>query len=73
VTGTVTFWDGDATVATVALTGNQAAYSTSYKALGLHSITATYSGDLLNAPTHTTVTTSRSPSHLGHAVTFTAT
>jgi len=86
VTGTVTFWDGDATVATVALTGNQAAYSTSYKTLGPRSITATYSGDLRNAgsksntlkeyvgaaPTHTTVTSSGSPSHLGQAVTFTA-
>jgi len=87
VTGTVTFWDGDATVATVALTGNQAPYGISYKPLGLHSITATYSGDLRNAgsksntlkeyvgfaPTHTTVTTSGSPSHLGQPVTFTAT
>ena|SRR5271157_189108 len=87
LTGTVAFRDGAATVATVALSGNQAAYTTSYKprAKGFHSITASYSGDFHNSvstspvlaedvlvPTGTHVTTSLSPSVVGQPVTFTA-
>jgi hypothetical protein len=44
-TGTVTFKDGAATLATVALVGNTAAFSTASLSPGQHSITATYSGD----------------------------
>jgi 6-phosphogluconolactonase (cycloisomerase 2 family) len=85
-TGTVTFRDGNAVIATVTLAGNLAAYSTSYKAIGVHSITATYSGDANNVgsissalmehienPSKTVVTTSGSPRFVGQAVTFTAT
>jgi hypothetical protein len=85
-TGTVTFQDGGATIATVALSNNHAAYATYYKTIGIHSITATYSGDQNNAgstsptltedidgKTETVVTTSGSPSMVGQPVTFTAT
>ena len=89
VKGTITFNDGFATLATVALAGGQAAYSTSYASKGTHSITATYSGDLNNSAgsvsavlsevivlpsaTKTVVITSGSPSFVGRPVTFTAT
>jgi uncharacterized protein (DUF2141 family) len=89
VKGTVTFSDGFATVATLALAAGQAAYSTSYSTKGTHSITATYSGDLNNAagsmsavltevikvphPSKTVVITSGSPSFVGRPVKFTAT
>jgi hypothetical protein len=45
--GIVDFKDGTGTVATVTLSNNQAAFSTSYirKQLGAHSITATYGGE----------------------------
>jgi hypothetical protein len=87
-TGTVMFQDGGTTIATVTLTGNEAAYTTSYKktALGVHLITATYSGDLHNAhstsstltediqgASKTVVVSSGSPSLVGQSVTFTAT
>ncbi len=86
-TGTVTFQDNGATAATVALSRNQAAHTTSYPTAGIHSITATYSGDANNgasissvlmeeigAPykSTTAVTTSGSPSFVGQPVTFTA-
>jgi hypothetical protein len=48
-TGSVMFADGGATIATMTVAGNQAAYSTSYATEGTHSITATYSGDANNA------------------------
>jgi hypothetical protein len=89
VTGTVTFQDGGVTIATVPLTGNQAAYTTSYTVAGTHAITATYSGDGNNTgstsailtetiwkpsvPSTTVVATSGSPSLFGQGVTFTAT
>jgi hypothetical protein len=88
VTGTVTFQDGGVTIATVTLARNQAGYRTSYSAIGIHSITATYSGDGNNVSsmsavlkeeiggpyaTKTVLTTSGSPSKLGQPVTFTAT
>jgi len=87
VTGKVMFQDGGAIIATVALAGTQAAYSTSYGVLSYHPITATYLGDLNNAAsisntltewigssfrTHTGLSTSGSPSFIGQAVTFTA-
>jgi hypothetical protein len=84
--GTVTFQDGGVTIATVTLVGNQAAYSTKYTKIGVHPITATYSGDLHNAAStsatltedirgasKTVVVTSGSPTYVGQAVTFTAT
>jgi len=85
-TGTVTFKDGAATIATVNLSGNHAAYRTRYSMVGTHSITAVYSGDGnnagstspmltedINGATKTVVTTSGSPSIVGQPVTFTAT
>jgi large repetitive protein len=85
-TGTVAFQDGGSTVATVTLVGDQATYSTSYNKIGVHLMTATYSGDLHNdsstspiltedirGGSKTVVTTSGSPSYVGQAVTFTAT
>jgi hypothetical protein len=87
--GTVTFFDGFATLATVALAGNQAMYSTSYTTKGTHSIIANYSGELNQAAgsgssvltevikvphaSTTVLTTSGSPSLVGTPVTFTAT
>jgi hypothetical protein len=91
LSGTVIFQDGATTIATVALSGNRATYTTSYtnKAVGFHSITASYSGDLHNSPSTsatltedivavpvvstTTLTTSGSPSFVGQPVTLTAT
>jgi hypothetical protein len=87
-TGTVTLQDGGITFATVTLSGNEAAYTTSYGSDGIHSITATYSGDANNTgsmsgalteaigspfATETALATSGSPSQLGQPVTFTAT
>jgi hypothetical protein len=87
-TGTVAFQDGGTTVATVTVTGNQAAYRTKYSSPGAHSIAATYSGDTNNTgslsstlveqinqgfASQTVLTTSGSPSFVGQAVTFTAT
>jgi len=84
--GTVTFQHGNTTT-TAQLKSNQAAYSTSYSTTGIHSVTATYSGDASDfgsssatlkeyvgqAPTTTTLATSGSPSLIGKSVTFTAT
>jgi hypothetical protein len=44
-TGTITFKDGAATLATVALTGNFASFSSATLAAQSHSVTATYNGD----------------------------
>jgi sugar lactone lactonase YvrE len=44
-TGSVSFFDGTTLLATIALSGGTAAYSTSSLAAGAHSITATYTGD----------------------------
>jgi len=91
VSGVVRFWElgiVEVLQATVAVAGNQATYSASYKKAGSHIITATYSGDLKNAnsasdalteqiikahSSKTTLTTSGSPSFPGQTVTFTAT
>jgi hypothetical protein len=86
--GTVLFQDGAAPIATMPLTGNQVAFSTTYAVKGTHAITATYSGELNKTagsasdvlteiilkpkPTSTQLTTSGSPSRIGHPVTFTA-
>ena len=48
-TGSVTFNDGSAQLATVQLSGGSAVYTTSSLALGNHSITAVYAGDANNA------------------------
>jgi hypothetical protein len=88
-TGSVTFQDGGATIATVAVSGNQAAYATTYSTAGVHSITATYSGDANNSGSvssslteqigevhfrsQTTLATSESPSFVGQPLTLTAT
>ena len=44
--GSVTFKDGSIVLGTVALSGNTADFSTSSLAIGAHSITAVYSGDV---------------------------
>ena len=88
VTGRVLFQDGGASISTVPLTDNQAAYRTTYPKKGTHPITATYSGVLNIAggsaspvltetiltphPTTTILTTSGSPTFVGQPVTFTA-
>jgi hypothetical protein len=87
LTGKVMFQDGGAIIATVALAGTQAAYSTSYGVFTSRQITATYLGDFNNAAsisntlteyigssfrTRTGLSTSGSPSFIGQAVTFTA-
>jgi Bacterial Ig-like domain (group 3)/FG-GAP-like repeat len=85
--GAVTFADGAVPLATVALTNNQATFSTSYSSGGSHAITASYSGILnvaegsrsdtlaeyATVATKTVVSTSGSPSMVGQPVTFTAT
>jgi hypothetical protein len=48
-TGNVSFVDGTATIATVALNGGVATTAPTTLAVGSHSITAVYSGDALNA------------------------
>jgi hypothetical protein len=86
-TGSVTFKDGAATLATAALTGGTATFSSSTLSAGSHSITAVYAGDsnfsgstspaltqTVNASaTTTTVSSSANPSTFGQTVTFTAT
>jgi hypothetical protein len=84
--GTVTFQDNGVTIAVVNLLYNQAAYAASYKTIGIHSITAIYSGDSNNGPSksatlnedvvgasQTKLTTSASPTLVGQPVTFTTT
>jgi hypothetical protein len=87
VTGTVTFEDGGGTIATLPLLNNQASYSTSYKKVSAHAITASYWGELhvafgsesatlmeyVPGASRTVLTTSGSPSFVGQPVTFTAT
>ena len=86
-TGTVTFKNGTATLATITVSGGKATYATSALAVGTHSITAVYSGDVNyigstsaalsqvvdKAGTSTTVVSSLNPSDFGDTVTFTAT
>jgi hypothetical protein len=86
--GTVTFMDGTTVLGTVALSGGTATYATSTLTLGVHPITAVYSGDtsievlgstsaILNQDVQATstigLTSSLNPSTYGAGVTFTAT
>jgi len=84
-TGTVEFKDGSSTIATVTLANHTAAFTTRYRWAGIHTITATYSGDEANrdstspslteyirGSSRTWLTTSESPSIVGEPVTFTA-
>jgi len=86
--GTVTFMDGATVLSTVALSGGTATYSTATLTLGVHPITAVYSGDssidvlastsaVLDQDVQSTstigLTSSLNPSTYGTAVTFTAT
>ena len=89
LSGSVVFKQGNAIVATLPLSGGQAAFTTTYTTPVVRQITAIYSGDSsdlgstsavlrqvvnkLPAVTATNVTTSASPANIGQAVTFTAT
>ena len=58
-TGTISFYDGQALLGSVALSGGQATYNSSSLAVGAHTITAAYSGDAnfnVNTASATTVT-----------------
>jgi Bacterial Ig-like domain (group 3)/FG-GAP-like repeat/FG-GAP repeat len=81
----VTFYDGATTLASVALSGGTAAYTTSSLSAKTHTIKATYVGDSIFKPstgfvtqvvnkytTTTTLSSSPNPSQFGQAVTFTA-
>ena len=88
-TGSVSFSQGKTLLATIAVSGNEAVYSTTYSAAGGHAITAVYSGDSNNltstsaplteaihalpAATIVSLTSSDSSSLVGQNVTFTAT
>jgi hypothetical protein len=86
VTGSVTFKDGANTLGTGAITNGVAVFDTTTLAVGLHAITAVYSGDVNSqastsapwtqsvtaATTVVTLTSSLNPSVVGAAVTFTA-
>jgi len=87
--GTVTFKDGAATLGNSPLSGGVAALSVSNLSVGLHDISAAYSGDVNNLAstsaalvqavvvdqvvTLTTLVSSRNPATFGSTVTFTAT
>jgi hypothetical protein len=86
-TGTVTFKDGNTTLAAVAVSANAGSFTTSALSTGTHTITAVYSGDgnfksssssslaqvVSPAATATSLATSLSPSPVGKSVTFTTT
>ncbi|HKF21440.1 MAG TPA: Ig-like domain repeat protein [Candidatus Angelobacter sp.] len=88
-TGTVTFLDGGSPIGTGTLSGGVATFTTSALAVGNHTITTTYGGDVNfngstgsltgnpqvvnKADTSTTVISSVNPSVFGQSVTFTAT
>lgn len=86
-TGVVTFRDAATTLATIALAGNTAAFTTPALVAGPHSVTATYEGDgnflssssaaitqtVDKAATTTSLASSPNPSRLNGAVTITAT
>ena len=84
-TGTVTFADGNNTLATVALSDGTAAFTTTMLATGPHAISAAYSGDenfsasaantnvmVTQTATAVSLTSSAGTSNLGQMVTFTA-
>ena len=70
-TGTVTFYDGAAPIGTGVLTAGLATFSTSSLAVGSHSITAVYSGDIddagssTNTPITQVITGTTSPTVAG--------
>jgi hypothetical protein len=81
----VTFYDGTVALASVALSGGTAAYTTSSLSVKTHTIKVTYAGDLTfkassgkvkqvveKYPTTTTLTSIPNPSNFGQAVTFAA-
>jgi hypothetical protein len=85
-TGSVTFTDGSTTLATVALANGVATYFTSSLAVGVHGLTASYSGDQVYSPasatvsltvaqsaTSTTLAVTPNPSTFGQSLTLTAT
>jgi sugar lactone lactonase YvrE len=85
-TGTVTFKDGSVVLGTAPVNTGTAIFSLSTLALGMHSITAAYSGDALNASSQSsalsqqvleagaaTLASSANPSIAGASVSFTAT
>lgn len=85
VSGYIQFQDGGTNLATVFLSNNRAAFTTSYNTFGTHIITALYLPDANNvgsrsdaltetvvARTTTLLTTSESPVFVGQTVTFTA-
>jgi hypothetical protein len=88
ITRSVVFQDGGGEIATVPVVGNQATYMVSYLKVGIHTITAVYTGDVSNlgstSPSITeyaerfpikttmTLTSTGSPSVVGRPVTFTA-
>ena len=85
--GTVTFSDGSTSLGTVSLSGTKATFSTAGLSVAIHTIMASYSGDMNftgstsnsvlqtvnKASTNTTVTSSTNPSTRGQSVIFTAT
>ena len=85
-TGSVTFNNGSTKLATVALSGGKASYTTSALTVGSHAITAVYAGNTDDAAstssalhetvsaqtTSTTVSTSLNPAPYNKAVSFTA-
>ena len=86
-TGTVTFYDGAASLGTVTLSSGSGSLSTSTLVVGSHSITATYNGNsnyqtssstavpltVGTATSTTSLASSANPSIFGQSVTFTAT
>jgi hypothetical protein len=81
----VTFYDGTTALASVALAGEMAAYSTSSLSAKAHAIKVAYTGDAIfkpskgtvqqvvnKYPTTTALTSSPNPSNFGQSVTFTA-
>ena len=84
-TGSITFSDGSHALATISVSAGSAKFSTSALDAGVHSITASYSGDQTSLPsvspavketirgnTRIRLTSSLNPSHHGQSVTFTA-
>jgi len=55
-TGNISFADGSTLLATVALAGGTASYTTAALSLGTHTITATYAGDADTAPATNSIT-----------------
>lgn len=84
--GTVTFYDGAVQLGTGTLAGGSATFSTSALAIGNHRITVVYADSpdhkgstspaltqvVIETGTTTTLVSSRNPSEVGQAVTFTA-